>query len=85
MSRAGDAGADGFEEGFVLGGGGVADGVGDVDGGGAGLHGNADHLDKKVEVGAGAVFGGELYVVGEGAGEGDGGGDVVEGLGAGDF
>ena len=70
---------------LVLGGGGVADGVGDVDGGGSRLNCHVDHVDEEVEVGAGAVFGGELYVVGEGAGECDGGGDVVEGLGAGDF
>ena len=82
---AGDAGADGAEDGVVLGGGGVADGVGDVDGGGAGLDGDGDHLDEEVEVGAGAVFGGELDVVDEGAGEADGLGDAVEGLLAGDL
>ena len=81
---AGDAGADRFEERLVLGGRGVADGVGDVDGGGAGLHGDVDHLDEEVEVGAGAVFGGELDVVGVAAGEADALADLVEGLGAGD-
>ena len=80
-----DALAHGAEELAVLGGGGVADSIRNVDGGGAGLHGDVDHLDEEVEVGAGAVFGGELYVVDEGAGEADGLGGAVEGLGTGDL
>ena len=43
---AGDAGLDHAEDGLVLGGGGVADGVGDVDGGGSGLDGDGDHLER---------------------------------------
>ena len=77
---AGDACSDHAEDGGVLVGRGVADGVGDVDGGGSGLDGDGDHLDEEVGVGAGGVFGGELDVVGEGAGEADGFGGLVEGL-----
>ena len=47
----------------VLVGHGVADGVGDVDGGGAGLDGRFDDLAEEVELGAGGVFGRELDVV----------------------
>ena len=79
----GDVGADLFEERLVLGGRGVADGVGNVDGGGAGLHGDVDHLDEEVDVGAGAVLGGELDVVGVAAGEADALADLVDGLGRG--
>ena len=78
--RARDARAHHAEERLVLGGRGVADGVGNVDGRGAGLHGDVDHLDEEVEVGAGAVLGGELDVVGVAAGEADALGDLVEGL-----
>ena len=73
------------EGGGVLVGRGVADGVGDVDGGRSGLDGDGDDLDEEVGVGAGGVFGGELDVVGEGAGEADGFGGLIEGLGAGDL
>jgi hypothetical protein len=62
----------------------VSDGVGDVDGGGAGLDGDGDHLEEELGIGAGAVLGGELYVFGEGAGEADRLGGLVEGLVAGD-
>src|SRR3979490_273203 len=41
----------------VLLGGGVADGVGDVDGSGAGPDGDGDHLEEELGVGAGAVLG----------------------------
>ncbi len=49
----------------------VADGVGEVEGGGSGLDGDLADLDEEVGVGAGGVFGGELDVVDVGAGEGD--------------
>src|SRR5271157_3192401 len=50
-----------FEEHLrVLFGGGVADGVGHVDGGGAGLDGDAHNLDQEVSIGSGGVFGREL-------------------------
>ena len=78
----GDVGANFFEERLVLGGRGVADGVRDVDGGGAGLDGDVDHLDEEVDVGAGAVLGGELDVVGVAAGEANALADLVDGLGA---
>ncbi len=83
--RAGDLGEEHAEGGGVLLGRGVADGVGDVDGGGAGLDGDGDDLDEEVGVGAGGVFGGELDVVGEGAGEANGLGGLVKSLGAGDL
>ena len=67
---AGDAGLTHAEDRCVLGGRGVADGVWDVDGGGAGLDGDGDHLEEEVGVGAGAVFGGELDVVDEACGRG---------------
>src|SRR3984885_10762238 len=79
-----DAGFDQAEDRGVLLGGGVADGVGDVDGGGAGLDGDGDHLEEELGVGAGAVLGGELDVFGKGAGEADRLGGLVEGLVAGD-
>ncbi len=65
-------GFDGAEDGLVLGWRGVTDGVGDVDGGGTGLDGDGDHLEEELGVGAGAVLGGELDVVDEGAGQADG-------------
>ena len=77
---AGDFVEEHAEDGGVLLGRGVADGVGDVDGGGSGLDGDGDDLDEEVGVGAGGVFGGELDVVGEGAGEADGFGGLIEGL-----
>ena len=43
----------------VLGGRGVADGVGDVDGRRAGLDGRLDDLAEEVELGAGGVLGAE--------------------------
>ncbi len=42
---------------------GVAHRVGHVDGGGAGLDGDAHHLDQKVAIGAGRVFRRELDIV----------------------
>ncbi len=42
---------------------GVADGVGNVDRGGAGVDGRLDHFAEEVELGAGGVFGRELDVV----------------------
>ena len=48
------------------------------------LDGDFADFDEEGGVGAGGVFGGELDVVVVGAGEGDHGGDLVEGLGAGD-
>ena len=47
---------------------GVADGVGDVDRGGAGLDGLLDDLGEEIELGAGGVFGRELDVVAVAAG-----------------
>ena len=47
----------------VLLGHGVADGVGDVDRGGAGLDGLLDHLGEEVQLGAGGVLGRELDVL----------------------
>jgi hypothetical protein len=82
---AGHLGEEHAEGGGVLVGRGVTDGVGDVDGGGSGLDGDGDDLDEEVGVGAGGVLGGELDVVGEGAGEADGFGGLMEGLGAGDL
>jgi hypothetical protein len=79
-----DAGFDQAEDRGVLLGGGEADGVGDVDGGGPGLDGDGDHLEEELGVGAGAVLGGELYVFAEGAGEADRLGGLIEGLVAGD-
>src|SRR5262249_42244106 len=46
----------------VLAGHGVADRVGDIDGGGAGLDGLLDHLGQEIQLGAGGVLGGELDV-----------------------
>src|SRR6202040_605400 len=66
--NAGDLCEEHAEGGGVLVGSGVAHGVGDVDGGGSGLNGDGDDLDEKVGVGAGGILGGELDVVGEGAG-----------------
>ena len=60
----------------------VADGVGKIEGGGAGLDGGLADLDQEVGVGAGGVLGGELDVVAVGAREGDHLGDLVERLGA---
>ncbi len=82
---AGDLGEKHAEGGGVFFGRGVADGVGDVDGGGPGLDRNRDDFDEEVRVGAGGVFGGELDVVAEGAGETDGFGSLMEGFGAGDL
>jgi hypothetical protein len=79
-----DAGFDQAEDRGVLLRGGVADRVGDVDGGGPGLDGDGDHLEEELRVGAGAVLGGELDVVGEGAGEADRLGGLVESLVAGE-
>ena len=45
-----------------VGGRGVADRVGDVDRGGAGVDGRLDHLAEEVGLGAGGVFGRELDV-----------------------
>jgi len=51
-------------EDFAVGlGGGVADGVGHVDRGGAGLDGGVDDLFQEVELRAAGVFGGELDVI----------------------
>src|SRR5208283_3677551 len=63
----------------------VADGVGEVERGGAGLDGDLADLDEEAGVGAGGVLGGELDVVAVGAREGDHLGDLVERLGAGDL
>ncbi len=51
--------------------GGVADGVGHIDGGCTSFDGDADHFDQIVAVGAGCVFGRELDVVGKGASQAD--------------
>ena len=59
---------------------GVADGVGHVDGGGAGFDGHADHFDQEVAIGAGRVFGREFDVVDKGAGQAHGFGRLVERL-----
>ena len=83
--NAGDAVEDHAEHGGVLLREAVADGVGEVERGGAGLDGDLADLDEEVGVGAGGVFGGELDVVGVGAGEGDHLGDLVDGLLAGDL
>jgi hypothetical protein len=64
---------------------GVTDGVGDVDRGGSGLDCDGDDVDEEVGVGAGGVLGRELDIVGEGAGEADGFGGLVERFGAGDL
>ncbi len=64
---------------------GVADGVGDVDGGGSGLNGDGYDLDEEVGVCARRVFGGELDVFDVGAGEADGLANLVEGFGASDL
>src|ERR1700722_20336778 len=61
-----DASLDQAEERGVLLGGGEADGVGDVDGGGPGLDGDGDHLEKELGVGSRAVLSGELDVFCEG-------------------
>ena len=81
---AGDASADVAEHSGVVVGDAVADGVGEVEGGGSGLDGDLADLDEKVGVGAGGVLGRELDVVDVGAGEGDHLRDLVEGLLAGD-
>ena len=60
---AGDAGADVEEHLRVVLRDAVADGVGQVEGGGAGLDGDLADFDEEVAVGAGGVFGGELDVV----------------------
>ena len=79
-----DAGLDQAEDRGVLLRSGEANGVGDVDGGGPGLDGDGDHLEKELGVGSRAVFSGELDVFGEGAGEADRLGGLIEGLVAGD-
>ena len=54
-----------------LGGHGIAYGVGNVDGGGAGFDGGLDDLGEELGFGAGCVFWGKFDVVDEGFGEGD--------------
>ena len=55
----------------VLGGRGVADGVGDVDGRRAGLDGGLDDLAEEVDLGPGGVLGAELDVVADSLGPPD--------------
>ena len=64
---------------------GVAHGVGHVDGGGAGFDGDAHHLDQKVAIGAGGVFGRELDIVDKRAGQAHGFAGAVERLLAADL
>src|ERR1039458_1128044 len=64
-----DALADFSEHAAVFFGGGVADGVRHVDGGGAGLDGHANHLDEEIAIGAGGILGGELDIVHQRAGK----------------
>ena len=58
--------ADAFPEranhGRILGGRGIADGVGDVDGGRTGLDGRLDDFAEEIELGPGGVLGGKLDV-----------------------
>jgi|GEM_PF-5776136 len=82
--RARDAIEDHAEHGGVVLGEAVADGVGEVEGGGTGLDGDLADFDEEIGVGAGGVFRGELDVFAEGAGEGDHLCDLVDGLLAGD-
>ena len=63
---AGNALAHHAEDGFVFGWRGVADGVGNIDRGRSSLNGDGDHLDEKIGIGARAVFGRKLDVVGVG-------------------
>ena len=56
---------------------GVADSVWDINRGRSSLDGDGDDLDEEVGVGAGGVFGGELDVIGEGAGKTDGFGGLI--------
>ena len=58
----------------------VADRVGDVDGGGAGLHGCPHHVQQEPQLGPRRVLGGELHILGVCAGPanaGHGGGQDV--------
>ena len=68
---AGDIPADVPEHCLEIGGDGVAHGVGDVDGAGAGLDDFLQHPVKVVGVGAGGVHRGEFHVVAVGTGAGD--------------
>ena len=54
-----------------------ADGVGDVDGGGPGLHRRLEHLAHELDLGAGGVLGRELDVGRVRLGPGDGGGGLL--------
>ena len=58
----GDPLAEGPDDGGVLGGGGVTDGVGDVHDGRAGLDGGLDDLAEEVDLGPGRILGAELDV-----------------------
>ncbi len=59
-------------------GGGVANSVWHVNGGGSSFNCDADHLDKEVSVGAGGIFRRELDILDVGAGETNGFGGEVE-------
>ncbi len=52
-----DASADGCDQFAEFRGDGIADGVGDVERGGAGFHYRIEHLAEKFRVGAGGIFG----------------------------
>jgi len=73
---AGDDLADLREAGGVLLGNAVADGVGDVQRGGAGIDGDPQHVAHEVEVRPGRVLWRELHVLGVPAGVGDSGGGL---------
>ena len=62
---------------------GVADGIGNVDGGGAGFDGGLDDLAKKVDLGAGGVFGAELDVRAISLGPSHAGDGLLDDLGLG--
>ena len=63
---------------------GIADGVGDVDGGGPGVDDLGEHADEEIRIGARGVFGGKFHVVGILGGMAHGGDshfhDLIRGL-----
>ena len=68
--------ADLADEVAVLVGHGVADGIGNIERGGAGIDGRLQHLAEEVGIGAGGVLGREFHVIAERTGVGDAVADV---------
>mmetsp|Transcript_3608 Transcript_3608/g.8915 ORF Transcript_3608/g.8915 Transcript_3608/m.8915 type:complete len:374 (+) Transcript_3608:750-1871(+) len=85
LVRARRVGNEVLEEALVLGGGGKADRVWDVDRPGAGGNHLLEHLAEEVRVAAASVLGGELDVFGEAGRVRDGLGRLLDALVAGDL